>query len=494
MDTRTGWILSILLGVSVLETAQAEVRLPKILGGNMVLQRNQPVPIWGDADPGEPVSVCFAGQEKQTVTDEQGHWMLSLDPMNASAEPREMVISGHNAICLENILVGEVWFCSGQSNMEMATGFKTAGAAPAAQSDPALAEALEGPEDVGIRLFRVEKKIQPPDVVSSGWELSQGEARTHFSAIGYLFALQLQKELGVPVGVIQSAWGGTRIEIWTPPDAYEPLPAFAEEVQHPPLNMDGMAPGRNYAAMVKPLIPFSVRGVLWYQGESNLIDCHDSARYPDKMKALIDSWRAEWKQADLPFLYVQIAPYLYSHRKDKLIHAVTELPLLWEAQVEALAIPDTGMVPTTDLVDNLRNIHPQQKRPIAERLANLALAEVYGKSASKFGAPRFEKMEIRDHDALIHFKSTAGGLKSCDGAPLTHFEIAGPDGRFVPVQATILTDNVIQVSSPEVENPTQVRFGWNEAAQPNLVDANGWPAFPFRTSKDSPRDQSGAAQ
>ena len=471
--------MAIFMGLTV--SAFAEVSLPKILGDNMVLQRNQPVPIWGTARSGERVTVRFAGQEKSTNADGKGNWRVNLDPMEASAEPCEMTVSGENTLTLGNILVGEVWLCSGQSNMEMPVSIGTKPTAPiAVTTDKALIQDVEGDAVPGIRLFKVEKEIRPPDVVSTGWNDCHGDALARFSVIGYLFARDLQHELGVPVGVIQSAWGGQRIEVFTPPEAYEHSKAFAEEAKRNPLEIDGVAPGQKYDAMVRPLIPFAVRGVLWYQGESNLIECNDGMRYADKMEVLINSWRAAWQREKLPFLYVQIAPYAYSKRERKLAHTETALPELWEAQAKVLSLPATGMVPTTDLSSNLRNIHPQEKRPVAERLARLALAKVYGKNDPGLGSPMLDQAVVRGRDVLVRFNPVAGTLSSRDGQPLTCFEVSGPDGIFHPAQAQIIDTNVVTVSSSEVQAPEIVRFGWNETAQPSLVDANGWPAYPFR--------------
>ena len=463
-------------------SVQAEVSLPKILGDNMVLQRDRNVPVWGQADPGEAVCVTFADQIKKTTANADGRWRVDLDPLPASVEPREMTVSAGNVICLKNIVVGEVWFCSGQSNMEMATGIRTAGADPAAKEDAQLAEDLQGDGYPEIRLFRVEKKIQPPDVISAGWGDCRGDVMARFSAIGCLFARRMQLELDVPVGVIQSAWGGSRIEPWTPPEAYSDSPVFAEEAARTPLKIDGMSPGKNFDGMVRPLAPFAIRGVLWYQGESNLISGNDGLRYADKMEVLVAGWRAVWQRPELPFLSVQIAPYPYSRRgKDPVKHSVTALAELWEGQAHALSIPGTGMVPTTDLVSNTRNIHPQEKRPVAERLARLALQMVYGRPDPELGSPMFDTVEQAGGSILVHFSRCAGGLRSRDGQALTCFEVAGADGIYAPAEAEITAPDTVRVFSSSMADPVSVRFGWHELAQPNLVDSNGWPAFPFRS-------------
>jgi len=461
---------------------RADVTLPKIIGDNMVLQRGGPVPIWGQASPGEAVTVLFAGQQKRAVTDPTGHWQVMLDALPASAEPRDMTITGNNSLQLKNILVGEVWLCGGQSNMEYAVNRSTAGAPAATSSDALLAQEIEHPDYPDIRLFRVEKKVQPPDVVSSGWTACSGDALDIFSAIGFFFARDIQRVLGVPVGVIQSAWGGSRIEPWTPADAYAPLPAFHAETEKAagaPPKIDGVTPGNYFNAMVRPLAPFALRGVLWYQGESNIIATNDGVRYADKMQALVDSWRKIWAKNDLPFYSVQLAPYLYTRRKDPQPHGPDELPKLWEAQFLTLRLPHTAMVPTIDLDSNFGNIHPNGKRVVGQRLADLVLADTYGDKNILYPGPVFANLTITGNTAIVHFDG--GVLASRDQKPLTEFEIAGADGQFVTATAVIKDDTVV-VSSTQVAAPVAVRFAWRETAQPNLINKDGLPAYPFRTN------------
>lgn len=448
--------------------SRADVALPKIFGDNMVLQRGTNVPVWGSAAPGEEVSVRFAGQEKRAKAGAEGNWRVSLAPLQASAEPREMLVAGTNTLRLTNVLVGEVWLCSGQSNMEMPVALGVRNGvedpkAPAVRTDATMAADVKGPGFPEIRLFRAEKVVRPPDVASDGWTGCGGHALARFSAIGYVFAREIQSALGVPVGMIQSAWGGQPIEAFTP-------------------QQDGFKKGRageKFEGLVRPLVPFAVRGVLWYQGESNIVDGNDGLRYADKMATLIAGWRAAWGRQDLPFYYVQVAPYAYSKRKDKIPHPETALPELWEAQALALKIPGTAMVPTIDLLDDPRELHPQGKRPIGERLSKVALAHLYGKSGTVHEGPVFERAEWRGDTAVLHFRGSS--LKSRDSQPLACFEIAGEDGKFVSAHAAIGEHETVLVSAPAVKSPKAARFAWNETARPNLVGAEGWPAFPFRT-------------
>ena len=460
---------------------RADISLPRVLGDNMVLQCGVSVPVWGRAAPGEKIVVRFAGQQKSVQAGVDGRWEVALDPMTASAMPREMMVASANVIRLKNILVGEVWLCAGQSNMEYAAGVPKAWAPPAAETDPELAQELKAAAFPSLRLFRVEKKREPPEVVSSGWQEAAGEARNEFSAVGYYFARYLLRKLDVPVGMIQAAWGGSRIEEWTPAESYAKLAAVFSGEAASSFEKDPVWIGRNYEAMVRPLAPFALGGVIWYQGESNVIAYNDGLRYADKLAVLIGAWRGAWGRSELPFYSVQIAPFLYTQRKDPLPHSAEELPRLWEAQAAVLRIPHTGMVPTTDLVDDVGNIHPAHKREVGDRLAALALAETYGRRGLVWAGPAFGGLEIRGAEVVVRFSNTGDSLASRDGKPLTGFEIAGADGVFAPAEA-VIRGNTVVVSNPKVAAPVAVRLGWSETAQPNLVNRAGLPAYPFRSN------------
>ena len=460
-------------------SAHDGVSLPKIFGDRVVLQRDRPVSVWGHAAPGEKIAVRFAGQGKTAVADADGRWQTSLDPLTASATPRDLTVAATNTITLHDLLVGEVWLCSGQSNMEMAVGVATAGAQPESAHDPAFAEEIKTAAYPTIRLFRVEKKRQPPDVVSDGWTECRGEALAHFSAAGFFFGREIHHELGVPVGLIQSAWGGSRIEEWTPGDAYAQLEKILGADAERTFERDASFVGRNYDTMVRPLAPFALRGVLWYQGESQIIAYHDGLRYADKMAALVASWRAAWGQPDLPFYSVQLAPFLYTRRKDKLAHADDELPKLWEAQLRATAIPHTGLVPIADTVDDPANIHPGKKSVVGHRLATLALSQTYGRPGLPSSAPLFDHAEFRGATAIAHFTRT-DRLHSRDGRPLTDFELAGTDGKYFPASA-VIRGRTVEIMCAEVPAPKSIRFAWHETARPNLDNGLGWPAYPFRS-------------
>ncbi len=457
----------------------AEVTLPKVLGTSMVLQRNQPVPIWGKADKGEKVSVKFAGQTKTAVADTAGRWKVMLSPLKVNAKPSSMTIKGTNTIVLKNILVGDVWLCSGQSNMEYPLNRNTKRyKGPKASPDVAASE-LKKTQPDNIRYFYVERKLQPENLPTKGWVNGNDSILNNLSAIGYFFAKEIQKETGVPIGILSISWGGTRVEQWTPARAYEKSSVFKEQASTKDFKIDGMHPGQMFDGMLAPVIPFASKGVLWYQGESNLM-VHDSLRYCDKFKLMVDTWRNQWGIKNWPFYYVQIAPHFYTNRlKDRFPHTSETLPITWEAQAQCLKIPFTGMAVTTDLVDSLKDIHPWNKWDVAHRLALIALAKEYGKQV-EYSGPVYKSMKIADNKIYLTFDHIGDGLISKDGKPLDWFTIAGEDGNFVKAEA-IIENNQVVVFSPEVKSPKNVRFGWNEKAQPNFFNKAGLPASPFRT-------------
>lgn len=455
---------------------KADIVLPRILGNNMVLQRNKPVAIWGKATVGEKVSVQFADQTQTTTTDGSGNWRVTLTPLKASNTPAELVISGTNTIRLQNILVGEVWLCSGQSNMEY-TMRKNSKVNPALGNPQSNAinpvNELDYAKNPAIRIFLVNRKtLSKPDSLHRGWELAQDSALRSFSAPAYFFAKELQATLHVPVGVISSAVPGSRIEPWISQEAFRNDAAFADK------KVEG-EPGKFYEPMIRPLVPFSMAGFLWYQGETNCF-LKETVMYTQKMNTLITSWRKAWDDQPLPFYYVSLAPFRYSESKDNVTLTKETLPEFREAQEMLLNLPNTGMIVTTDLVTDLSDIHPPYKWEIGRRLALVALHDTYGHKEIVYAGPVFEKMKARNGAVELQFNHTGGGLISRNGLPLTGFQIAGADGVFVEATATIDGKKVI-VSAKEVPKPVAVRFGWDEAAQPNLANKEGLPARPFRT-------------
>jgi sialate O-acetylesterase len=511
----------LVLGLAGALSASAEVRLPHVFSEHMVLQRDVPIPVWGWAEPGETVTVQLGQATAKATADAQGKWRVTL-PKQPAGGPLTLVVSGSSKITLEDVLVGEVWLCSGQSNMEMGMKMiRDAANDIASASNPQL------------RLFLVPKRVgkRPEQDVDAKWEVCSPQSLVRggwggFSAAAYYFACELQAKLKVPVGVIESSWGGTRIEPWTPPCGFESVSAVADistrvqlalpssaehkkalgeaiaameawqktarealqaEAVVPRLpavpsefwpQINEQSPTALYNGMIHALVPFALRGAIWYQGESN----HgEGALYTEKMKALIGGWRQLWQQGDFPFLYVQIAPYMYGEENAAI------LPVFWEAQSAALKIPNTGMAVTTDISD-LRDIHPQNKKEVGRRLALLALAGTYGQKDLVANGPVFKEMKIEGAKLRLSFDSIGGGLASRDGKPLSHFEVIDADtGGFVPADAAI-EDNSVVLSAPAVPHPVAMRFAWHKLAEPNLMNREGLPAAPFRAGEVPVRD------
>lgn len=431
--------LFIVVSVLIFKTPlHSEVKLPAIIGDNMVLQAKKPLPIWGWANPGEEVTVKLGKHKKITKADDSGNWKVILPEQKASAKPQGMIIQGDNKIGIKNILIGEVWVGSGQSNMEWSLR----------QSAGSVLN-ISKAKYPRIRLFHVPKTQtgSPAKDVKASWKVCDPKNVTHFSAVLYHFGKKIHGTLKYPVGLINSSWGGSRIEPWISHEGHS---------------------GKMYNGMIAPVQPFSIRGVIWYQGESNVAD---GLNYYDKKVSLIDGWRKVWGK-DMPFYFVQIAPFS-GYRNG-------HLPGLWEGQVKCLKIPNTGMAVTTDIVHNIRDIHPSNKHDVGERLARWALARTYGKKKIVVSGPLYKSMMVEEDKIRIFFAHAKGGLGSRDKKPLTEFEIAGQDGQYVKAVAVVDKETVL-VSSPMVKEPKFVRFGWHKMCNPNLINRAGLPASPFKT-------------
>jgi sialate O-acetylesterase len=496
------------------DSAASEFRLPHIFSDHMVLQRELKIPVWGWSAPGAALKVQFAGQAAQAQADAQGKWRVDL-PAQPAGGPHELVVSdGAQTLTLHDILVGEVWLCSGQSNMEMGVGVVKDGDKEAAAADYPR-----------IRLFDVQRQpsAAPLTDTTGAWRACSPKTIADygwggFSAVGYFFGRELHRELDVPVGLIDSTWGGTAIEPWTPAEAFGTLPALAPVLEgmrkaaqeyrgHLPESMakidawlaatraalqaggelpatpdwprDPLASERQpaglYNGMISPIVPFALRGAIWYQGENNAME-GDGLAYLDKMKALIGGWRTVWGAGEFPFYYVQIAPFRYTLFRRNISPAA--VPLLWEAQRAALAIPNTGMVVTTD-ISNLTDIHPANKQEVGRRLALWALVKTYGRQDRVYSGPLYKSIAVEGGKIRVSFDH-ADGLRTNDDKPPTFFQIAGADRKFVPAEARIDGATVL-VSSAEVAAPVAVRFGWNMEAEPNLTNGAKLPASPFRS-------------
>lgn len=449
---------------------RAEIVLPRILGHGMVLQRNKPLPIWGTAAAGEQVVVEFAGQKKKTTADEAGNWKVLLNVLKASNKPASLLIAGINTIKLDNILVGEVWLCSGQSNMEYTMRKNSKIEKPEIKGQNPVDE-LKYANNPEIRIFLVNRKeLIKPDPAHKGWNVARDSALRSFSAAGYFFAKELNDKLDVPVGMISSAIPGSAIEPWIPVNGF--TSGFFSDKK-----ISG-GPGKFYETMILPLAPFAVKGFLWYQGETNCFQNED-IEYTYKMQALINSWRKQWNNKKLPFYYVQIAPFYYSKNAGKYPLTKETLPKFWEAQALAMKIPHTGMIATTDLIITPEDLHPGFKWEIGRRLAQWPLAKEYNYKTIPSG-PIYKKMRISDDKIKLTFHYAGKGLTSNNGKSLTQFEIAGSDEKYVPAKAEI-NGNKVVVSASAVKSPVHVRFGWNEGGKANFYNAHGLPALPFRT-------------
>ena len=354
-------------------------------------------------------------------------------------------------------------------------------AAPKKGIDEAAEELTKSKPD-GIRYLYVERTLNKiPVLPTRGWTDGNDTLVRYASAIGYFFAKDIYEKTKVPIGIISATWGGTRIEQWQPDWSYEKSKAFKDSITGPNFKIDGMHPGQMYRGLIEPLLPFTIKGVLWYQGESNAM-VEDQKTYPLKFELLVNTWRNVFKDDNLPFFYVQIAPFLYTTRKDPKKHSADLLPEFWEAQTQSLALKNVGMVVTTDLVDDLTNIHPSYKWTVGRRLALLALEKTYGLKQAAYSGPMYLTSKSKKNQVSVRFRFTGSGLTTSDGNALTWFTIAGKDGKFVNATAVINGDRVI-VSSPEIKKAKYVRFAWDEKAQPNFINKEGLPALPFRTDK-----------
>ena len=473
--------------LSLVNVALADVRLPNVLGSGMVLQRDLPVPVWGWADAGEKVTVTFGEQTKSTMAAENGKWMVKLAPIKASAEPAKLVVKGNNTVTLENILVGEVWICSGQSNMEWRIS----------QSANAAAEtkAANHPQ---IRLFNVPGHTVAPlprDRGAGSWQVCQPNTASGFSAVGYYFGRRLHRELNVPVGLIGSNWGGTRIEPWTTQAGFASVPELenlAEQVKGytASTRVGGGTPSAIYNSMVHPLTPFAMRGGIWYQGESN---GGEGKSYYHKKHALVNGWRQAFQNKDLAFYWVQLANF---QRPNPDPEGGDGWAKIREAQTEVLDIPHTGMAIAIDLADahNPGDIHPRNKQDVGGRLAQWALHQTYGKKELVPAGPMYKRFKVEGDRIRLFFDNVGKGLMvgkkvklepthAVKDGKLEHFAIAGVDQQWHWAEATIDGDTVV-VHSPKVRKPAGVRYAFSmNPDKANLYNKDGLPAGPFRTER-----------
>lgn len=508
LNPKPEWIVMLLLA----QPLAAEVTLAPLFQNGAVLQREKSVPVWGRATAGKPVTVSFGGETKSTTADAGGRWQVALAAMPANAEGRTMTVTeeGLAPVEVKDLLVGEVWLGSGQSNMQWEV-------ARTRKEDQEIAAA--GPVPL-LRLFDVPRTLNHArqEKVNARWTPATPETAKSFSAVGYFFGKQLTEELKIPIGIIHSSWGGSRIEPWWAEEGLAGIdelanarqqrlsksPGFPEydqpfrkyvgsvrdwsdaaakaldsglpapEMPKAPelLKLGHASETGTYQAMIHPLVPYALRGFLWYQGESNN---GEGMAYTAKMQALIAGWRKQFAAAEAPFLFVQLAPYNYGDNRK------FDLPCLWWAQQESLRIPHTGMVVINDIGD-VKDIHPTNKSEVARRLALWALADTYGKKDLVKSGPLFSRYKVTDGGIAIGFDHTGGGLSTRDGKPPALFEIAGTDAAYQPADAKISEDGKsVILTSSAVAKPDRARFAWSQTAEPNLINKEGLPAGAFNT-------------
>ena len=448
-------------------SAFAQIQLPSFISDNMVLQQKFEAPIWGWADPGTHISIMpgWGNTNYQTSADYKGDWLVKITTPSAGG-PYSIII---NKDTLKNIMIGEVWVCSGQSNMQWA-----------------LNQSENGDEEVqnanypDIRLFyaaRDNARIPNKDIYGQ-WDECTPKVTSSFSAVAYYFGRELYKELQVPIGLLHFSWGGSTVQAWTNPEVLKTTPEgkyylekFEEKIKDTPpgeLPRNYRDPGANFYGMIKPLIPYGIRGVIWYQGENNVFE---HQMYRNSFETMVKNWRDEWGEGDFPFYFVQLAPYNYS---EKLVGAA-----LRDAQRKSLDILSTGMVVTLD-IGNPDDIHPKNKKDVGKRLSFWALAKTYGKENIVYSGPIYKSMKIIQNNKIrIRFDYVGSGLY-CKGEKLTSFTIAGNDKVFHPADA-VIDNNTILVSSDEVKNPVAVRFAFGNTDEPNLFNQEELPASTFRT-------------
>lgn len=480
---------------------KANLKIAKIFSDNMVLQREMPVSVWGEASPGTIATVKFKGQTVSAKTDDNGKWSVKLKPLAADSKPSKMeVVCEKDKIILKNILVGEVWLCSGQSNM---------------QSSFAGLKILKEAEGINYPLIRL--------TYGKKWTLCETKNLKRFSAVAYYFGKNLFENLKVPIGLMNISRGCSSIEAWMTPESLEKNDSLVdlsgcklvdemkkfqdfnsnyqrlsqEEKEavftkhcksrytfarkylkngRPMKNkyknilwhMKVIKPAFLFNSLLLPVIPYAIRGAIWYQGETNVED----KQYALKQQILIESWRKLWREGDFPFYIVQIAPY----------KSYPNLPDFWLEQFEAVKkTAKSGIVSTVDIGD-ITKVHPTNKRDVGKRLALLALRDAYGQKNVASSGPIYKSAKTVGNSIVVSFDNSESGLTTRDGKAPDWFEVAGADRKFIKADAKI-TKNTVTVSSPKLKSPKYVRYGWKNTAEPNLCNEKGLPALPFNTAE-----------
>jgi sialate O-acetylesterase len=442
-----------------LPAARAEVELAPLFGAGMVVQRERPIAVWGRAQPGERVSVSLAHRSAATVADELGRWEVRLDPLPAGG-PHALRVSGHDELLLPNVAVGEVWVCAGQSNMH--APLRTIDGGP---------EAAEELEACDLRLFRATPAWSdtPALELAGSWETCAPAAALEFSSVGWFFGRRLERELGVPIGLIQCTKPAPA-ESWTDLARMQATPELAASLERR-FPAEQARPGRLFNGQVLPLARFPVRGIAWYQGESNL---WSSSHYGLLFRTLIESWRAAWDDPQLFFLFVQLPSNGEGEPRP-----FARWARLREGQASALVLPHTAMVVTIDIGEG-EGFHPRDKRSYGERLAGVALSDVYGVEIASKG-PVVSQVHFEEGRARLRFERVGAGLTTTDGQQPRAFALAGADRQWLPAEARITGVDEVVVETPAVSAPLAIRYAWSDAPRVNLTGANGLPAEPYRS-------------
>lgn len=473
-------------------TLLADVTLPNVFGDHMVLQRNQSNKVWGKAAAGEAVKVSIGTQAKETTADAAGLWHVMLDPMDVGA-PLELTVQGKNTIKFTDVLVGEVWICSGQSNMQWNV---------AQSNDPDL--------EFNTANYPLIRMINFPQVGTQDpiwthdrkWMVCSKQTVPGFSAVGYFFARQLHQTLGVPVGMINNAWGGSACEAWINRDVlnaderfkpmmerwqgmestFTALSAKTDRTEDENKQLNGLKgqmggnarPANIYNGVLKSHLGYGIKGAIWYQGESNAGRAY---QYRDLFPLMISNWRKEWNQGDFPFYWVQLADYTDERPEP----GESDWAELREAQTMTMSkLPNTGEAVIIDIGEG-KDIHPKNKVDVGRRLARWALAKDYGVADIQYHSPQYKSMETIERKIVLTFDHLGGGWRPFDVPAPRGFTIAGEDKKFVNATATILPDGRVEVSSPGVEKPVSVRYAWANNPICNMYSQNGLPLTPFRT-------------
>jgi sialate O-acetylesterase len=467
------WVAAMLVLSLLPGGARADVRMPALFADHMVLQRDLANPVWGWADAGEDVVVVIGDQKKTAKADERGKWRVVLDPLPVGG-PHKIVIEGKNRVAIEDVLVGEVWVCSGQSNMQWSINVT---------NDADLIKNTAHYPNLRVITVPVLGTQDPQDDFKGSWQLTTPDTVGGFTAVGYLFGLTLHQALGVPVGLIHDSWGGSACDAWIPRELFEADPQYQplmdrwREIEKKPDDnqlQGNQRPGNLYNGMLKPVIGYGIRGAIWYQGESNAGRAY---QYRHMFPLMIKAWRDAWQQGDFPFYWVQLADFM----PEQPAPGDSAWAELREAQTMTQSLPNTGQAVIID-IGEANDIHPRNKEDVGKRLARWALAKDY-RVDIVCRSPEYKSLEKQGNKIVVSLDYVGGELKPFDVNDVRGFAIAGADRKFVPAQAKVLDNDKtkVEVWSDQVADPVAVRYAWADNPVCNLRSTSGLPVTPFRT-------------